>query len=230
METDTKTGWVFLSYALEVNTPVYGGGDGLSVTTVKSMVKGDSCNTAYWQMPNHLGTHVDFPRHFSPEGGTGSDYRAEEFVFSRIGCLDLGEVEPGQIIAVADIDGFDLADDIDLLLVKTGFCAKRNEPVYWQANPGFSPELANFLRGAFPRLRLLGFDSISVSSFTSREIGRAAHRSFLDNPQPILLLEDMDLSEINEKTPFKQIVVAPWQITEADGAPCTVVAEVENEE
>jgi len=40
-----------------------------------------------------------------------------------------------------------------------------------------------------------GFDSISVSSFQNRMVGREAHRAFLDPKAPILLLEDIDLRE-----------------------------------
>lgn len=220
--------WVALSYKLDKNTPAYGNGAGVECIQDKSMAHGDSCNTSRWNFSNHLGTHLDFPRHFGEHGKTLDDYPIEFFVFKRVGFVDLGDVPSGKIISWQDLKLYDIPSDIEILLVKTGFCNKRNSPIYWQENPGFSPQLADDLRNRFPSLRILGFDSISLSSFAHRELGREAHKRFLDHDRPILPLEDMDLSHITETIKFKQVVAAPWMVHGADAAPCTVMAEVCN--
>ncbi len=51
---------------------------------------------------------------------------------------------------------------------------------FWKENYGFHPKLANFIRKNFPKVRIFGFDSISISSFTDRILGREAHKAFLD--------------------------------------------------
>jgi kynurenine formamidase len=230
MKVENRRGrWIFLSYPLNENSPGYGGGGGGKMSPDKSMAQGDSCNTQQWQLSNHLGTHLDFPRHFIEQGRTIDDYAANFFVFKRIGIIDLGSVAPGEVISSKHLARHELSKNIELLIVKTGFSGKRNLPVYWQHNPGFDPELADTLREKLPVLRILGFDSISLSSFAHRELGRKAHRHFLDHPRPILPLEDMALNEISEFDTIRQLIVAPWRISLADGAPCTVMAEIAGE-
>lgn len=221
--------WTYLSYPLGNETPVYGGGDGFRCKQVKSIEHGDSCNTAIWNFSNHLGTHLDFPRHFTATGRTLGDHPLDFFIFNRVECINLEGVSSGEIIGWEHLKSAELSEDIELLLVKTGFCDKRNMPAYWQENPGFSPDLADHLREAFPVLRVMGFDSISLSSFSHRELGREAHRQFLDQHRPILPLEDMDLSMLDSKSLFKQVIVAPLMVLGADAVPCTVMAEVLDE-
>jgi kynurenine formamidase len=222
----SKTRWIYLSHALGQKTPAYGGGEGFYKTIAKSMAKGDSCNTERWTFSNHLGTHTDFPRHFTAHGRTIDDYPLSFFMFSRIGFADMGQVAGGRIISRQDLEPMVLPEDIEILLIKTGFSHKRSLPAYWQENPGFSPDLADWLREAFPSLRVLGFDSISLSSFSHRDLGRQAHKRFLDHERPILPLEDMDLSGIGGASRLKQVIVAPWVVRGADAVQCTVMAEI----
>ena len=218
--------WISLSYPLDEDTPAYGGGKGFQITLDKSMARGDSCNTSTLTFSNHLGTHLDFPRHFAEQGRTLDDYSIDSFIFTRIGFVDLGQIEGGRIISWQDLESVVLPEDIELLLIKTGFCHKRSLPAYCRENPGFSPGLADCLREAFPSLRVLGFDSISLSSFSHRELGREAHKRFLDHERPILPLEDMDLSRVEKTSLIRQTIVAPWMVRGADAVPCTVMAEV----
>ena len=57
-------------------------------------------------------------------------------------------------------------------------------------------------------------------------IGREAHKAFLDPKSPILLLEDMDLREITERSIIQKLTIAPLRIAKCDGLPCTVIAEI----
>ena len=219
--------WIYLSYPLDENTPAYGGGRGFQRITEKSMTQGDSCNTANWSFPNHIGTHIDFPRHFSEHGRTLDDYPAEFFQFDNVGFVHLKDLSSGEIIDWDHLARADIAVDIELLLIKTDFYCKRGQAIYWQENPGFSPELADQLRGTFSQLRVIGFDSISLSSFAHRDLGRKAHRAFLEHRRPILPLEDMNLAQVSDHSAIRCIVVAPWQVAGTDGAPCTVMAEIQ---
>lgn len=221
----TAGAWLFLSYPMGSGSPAFGGGKGATLTPVKQMALGDSCNTGFWRFPNHLGTHLDFPRHFVMHGLVMDDYDAAFFVFENAAVIDLGEVGPGEIISVKQMEGHELPMDIDILMIKTGFCRKRDAVVYWKENPGFSPDLADYLREAFPKLRVLGFDSISLASYAHRELGREAHRRFLQGLRPLLLLEDMDLAQVSGASRFKRVILAPWRVRGADAVPCTVMAE-----
>ena len=73
----------------------------------------------------------------------------------------------------------------------------RRENIYATNNPGLHPDLGRWFRVNYPEIRAVGMDWISISSFAHRETGREAHRAFLDPDgagQPIVILEDMDLS------------------------------------
>ena len=173
--------------------------------------------------PNHSGTHIDFPYHFSPDGKTSNDYPASYWQFDHVDIVDLyGKIVDGQIIGPELFTGLgNLATD--LLLIKTGYGAYRGTDRYTLTPPGLSADLAPFLRVNFPKLRCLGMDLISVSSYSNREEGRKAHHAFL-NPhegEPILLIEDMKL---DQNGPFNKVLVVPLLIEEADGAPCTIFA------
>jgi kynurenine formamidase len=79
--TQNLNKWVYLSYPLNCETPAYGGGDSLKIQHEKSIEKGDSCNTQHWSLSNHMGTHIDFPRHFVQAGKTSEDYGPEFWIF-----------------------------------------------------------------------------------------------------------------------------------------------------
>ncbi|HAG91205.1 MAG TPA: hypothetical protein DCL41_05005 [Bdellovibrionales bacterium] len=115
---------------------------------------------------------------------------------------------------------------MDFLLLRTGFEKRRGEESYWNNNPGFLPEVGFWLREEFPKVRAIGFDFISLTCFQKRELGREAHRAFLnpfkDKP-PILIVEDMKLAHAPHT--LRRIHLAPLMIENADGAPVTVLAE-----
>lgn len=217
--------WIYLSYLIHPEAPAYGGNQAFFDEADKQMGKGDSCNTRLWRMSNHMGTHIDFPRHFSIEGKTLDDYPASFWFFDRITIIFTDPVEHGKILTTKDLNLSTVSADVELLLIKTGFCDLRENPVYWQSNPGLHPDVAQSLRRNFRHLRVIGFDLISLSSFVNRAIGRQAHKAFLDHSKPILLLEDMDLTGINENSMVKQVVIAPIRVKNTDAAPCTVLAE-----
>lgn len=219
--------WQYLSYLIHPEAPAYGGSQAFFDEPDKQMDKGDSCNTKIWRMSNHMGTHIDFPRHFSIKGKVLNDYPADFWFFDRINIIFTSPVESGKILTIEDLNLTTVPTDVELLLIKTGFCDFREDPVYWKSNPGLHPELAAKLHQNFPKLKVIGFDFISLSSFVHRELGRQAHKAFLDTHKPILLLEDMDLKEIDKNVKIMQVVIAPLRVKDSDAAPCTVLAEVE---
>ena len=215
-----------MSHLLHPHAPAYGGSQAFFDEPDKQMERGDSCNTRLWRMSNHMGTHIDFPRHFVCDGDTLDSYPAWFWVYSRIAVIVMDQVEPDQILTAQDIDFSGVPSDMEFLIIKTGFGGFRDDPEYWQRNPGLHPELAPRLRRNFPELRVIGFDLISLSSFAHRELGRQAHKSFLDHSKPVLLLEDMDLTGIDRNSHVQQMVIAPIRVKDADAAPCTVLAEI----
>jgi arylformamidase len=215
---------IFLSHLLDETTPAYGNGPSLTRDQDKLIDRGDSCNTEVWHLPNHLGTHVDAPRHFSREGVTLDQYSAEFWCCAPAWCLEMDGVLPGQILSLAGQEMGPIPEETELLLIKTGFGRYRGQAAYMTEGPGIDPGLADRLRDRLPRLKMIGLDIISLSSFTARDLGRKAHRAFLDHERPILIVEDMDLSQLKGGMAVPQVWVSPVRIRHSDAAPCTVTA------
>jgi len=217
---------IYLSHFMGPDTPFYGGDGSFQVEPLRSMEAGDPCNTCSWSFPNHAGTHIDLPLHFVHGGKRMDDYSPDFWIFHHVAVVDISGVTPGSVISSDMLDTQHIPSSVELLLLKTGFGSTRGTPAYWQAGPVFSPELADYLRSRFSHLRVFGFDAISVSSWTDRATGREAHRAFLGGDRPILLLEDMDLSLVNELQNILSVTVAPLLVAGADASPCTIIAEV----
>ena len=207
---------IFLSHFISENTPLYGGEKSITLRQVKSIKKGDSCNTMYWSFPNHIGTYVDAPSHFLEKGLSISDFNAGFWIFNEVTLIEIFNVKPGCIIEPENINNI---KDCELLLIKTGFEKYRAEEIYWQNSPGLHPKLAYRLKEKSPSLKAVGIDFISISNLNNRTLGRQAHIAFLS--KNILLIEDMKLSCINGN--LKKVIVLPLRVEGADGAPCTVI-------
>ncbi len=218
---------LYLSYILDDTTPTYGNRNKFISEKKSSIVNGDVANDSTINTTVHIGTHIDMPYHFFEDGQTIEDFLIEYFDFKNVLFFEL---EPKSLIIkdelIALLENVEQKELFDLLIIKTGICDKRDEDVFWKENYGFSPDLAKYIRDKFPSIRALGFDSISVSSFANRMLGREAHKAFLNPQKPILLIEDMDLREVNLDTKIKRIIVAPLRIAKCDGLPCTLIAEV----
>ncbi|MDA8141170.1 MAG: cyclase family protein [Desulfobacteraceae bacterium] len=216
---------IWLSHPLSTETPAYGGARGLTCEVASSIQAGATANTSRWSLPNHLGTHVDAPRHFYDRGMTITDYSSDFWIFNHPQLIEVNG-DADTIIEVADLSSA-VAPESDLLLIRTGFERFRHEPYYWQSNPGLSPDIARWLRSSRPKVRAVGVDCISITARAHRSIGRDAHQSFL-NPEidgrPVLLIEDMALEAVSGM--LSRVIVLPFRVLNCDGTPCTVLGEI----
>ncbi len=218
---------IYLSYILDKNTPTYGNRNKFVCEKKSDISKGDIANDSSINSTVHIGTHIDMPYHFFEDGQTIEDFDINYFRFKNILFIDM---IPENIIIKDDlIEILESKSDkqsYDMLIVKTGICNSRDKKSFWETNYGFNPSIAKYLREKFPNIRVIGFDSISVSSFSDRMLGREAHKAFLNSKEPILLLEDMDLTQLNKDSNILQLDIAPLRIAKCDGLPCTIIAEV----
>lgn len=217
---------IYLSHSITPDTPAYGNRNKVNLKKKSSITNGDVANDSFLETTVHIGTHIDFPYHFYENGQTIEDYDANFWFFNTPLLID---IKPkSRVIFTELIDALEQYEqkNYDILVVKTGICHQRHNSVFWEENYGFDPKLYDYLIVKYPSLRIFGFDTISVSSFLHRDIGREAHRRFLNPEKPILLLEDMDLASISSDTRIKNIIVSPLRIENCDGSPCTVFAEL----
>jgi len=213
---------VYLSYILDKNTPTYGDKNRFEQIKKSDMDRGDIANDTSISTTVHIGTHIDMPYHFYKNGETIESFDANFWFFNRVLFL---EIKPdGYIVKDELIKKLDSIEDIgyEILVVKTGICYKRESKEFWAENYGFHPDIYNYLVDKFPKIRVVGFDSISVSSLTDRMLGRESHKRFLNPRKPILLLEDMDLREVNKNHTIQELIISPLRISKCDGLPCTV--------
>ena len=217
-----QTTIITLSHSLSPSTPGYGGKSCFQQETTKSLARGDSANGLKWTLANHSGSHVDVPLHFMNQGRSLTDFAPSDWFFSRPFLVDV-KAQPDQILTEEVLKS--VPQDAEAVLVRTGFESHRGDAVYWENNPGWAPSAGAWLRAYRPRVRLIGFDFISLSAYQHRELGREAHRVFLkdgEGAQPILIGEDLKLSAL-QKSP-EWMIVAPLLVQGADGAPVTIFA------
>jgi len=213
---------IFLSYILNEQTPTYGSRNKFEQIKKSNISNGDVANDTTITTTVHIGTHIDMPYHFYENGQTIKDYDIDFWKFNNPLFIQLKQdsliINEQLIKKLKSVK----KSDYDILIIKTGICERRGEDSFWQKNYGFHKNIYDFLVKEFPTIRIIGFDSISVSSFSNRMIGRESHKRFLNPKKPILLLEDMDLRYVDNKTNFKEIIVSPLRIDNCDGLPCTV--------
>jgi len=213
---------IYLSHSLNKSTPTYGNRNHFEQIKKSDMSKGDVANDTFISTTVHIGTHIDMPYHFYEHGQTIEDYNANFWQFKKVLFV---EIEPNSLIIHNELlQTLDSIEDIgyELLIVKTGICHRRDKEVFWHENYGFHAEIYDYLIERFPSVRVLGFDSISVSSIQDRMMGREAHKRFLNPKKPILLLEDMDLKCLSFRSKLKEVLISPLRIEKCDGLPCTV--------
>jgi kynurenine formamidase len=220
--------FIFLSYKIDSDAPIYGGKTGFLLRTASSIKNGNNANTQKWELPNHLGTHIDFPYHFYENGQTSDFFPPEFWIFDgvKIQVLEVSLSEKKFLIEPEHIERHNFNSDADFLILKTGFGKYRNKEKFWKYNPGISVETAEWIIKNFKKIRVIGIDSISISSWQHRDIGRKVHKKLLNPKNPILIIEDMDLSKVNRDTIFKMIYVSPLMVSSSDGVPLTILAEV----
>lgn len=218
--------WIRLSHFLTPNTPGYGGSSCFELVQENCINKGDSCNKQTWNLSNHAGTHIDFPKHFYKDGKSLNDFDSSYFISEAPFIVELENIIPGQIIGIEAFSHFDIPVETDFLILKTNWENKRHEVLYYLKNPGLCPDIADFLRLKLPSVRFIGFDFISISSFCHRDIGKKAHKAFLNPEKPILIIEDLSLNSINAMDKLKRVIISPLLVENTDGSPVNIVGEL----
>lgn len=236
--------YAYLSYNLDEDSPVYKGLKKPSIVH-RSTISKDGYNTYVLCAENHSGTHVDAPRHFLEDGKSISDYDLEKLIFNNVLILEIPQA-PDSEISLQDFQNIIEKDEnlnskgenkniwksVDFILIVTGFFKYRQKNLekYLTENPGINSDVINFLRENFPLLRAIGIDSVSISCFNNPDNATKAHKTAFikkDNyGEPLLLVEDMDLSSISAENNIKQLFLIPWQFNGVDSAPCTVIAQL----
>jgi len=217
--------WILLSHVITTSTPSYNLGPSIEIEPYKLIARGDSSNSYLIKLYNHLGTHVDSPRHFDERGRAITDYKPEELIFTKPVLIDItkkageGITREDLKLVKSEIEG------ADALLIRTGVQKLRDEDPITFACDGvyLTPEAAEYIVEELNNLRALGLDAISISSPKHREEGRKSHKKLLTG-RDFLIIEDMNL--MGKPKNLKQLIISPIMIEGIDSSPCTVWAEI----
>lgn len=163
-----------LTYALTPDFPLFPIYDPVEVAD-KFVVERDGFFVRHWSLDEHCGTHVDAPAHFGGEQ-TVERIPAEELVLEAV-VVDVRErverdhdatLVPDDVLAWERRHG--ALPERCALFALTGWGARVRDPAaYLNADaggtlhsPGFSGELAEFLREERPGVRCIGLDTASL--------------------------------------------------------------------
>lgn len=179
----------------------------------------DGVSVQRYAAATHVGTHVDAPRHFLPDGATIDELPLERFAGPGV-VLDIRREAAEEIslaavrAAAADVGGI---EDGDLVFVRTGWGARFDDVEAYERYPWLAAEVGDWLleRG----VTLLGVDTFSPDR--PRAMRPAdweaypIHRTLLSAGVPIaegLYLEDVAGDRL-------EVVGFPVKLAGGDGAP-----------
>jgi len=215
---------VLLSHVFDNDTPSYGNRDRISIEQISEISKGETANSTKWSFStNHLGTHIDMPKHFFDKGQTITEVPIDFWFSDNVQLIDIPCIEAKLIESIHLFENIDF--ETEALFIRTGYEKFRKTNKYWNDNPGLSAGLGVWLRKNRPNIKIIGFDFISLTSWKYRSEGKLAHMAFLDpfkDGHPICIIEDMTL--VNIKSTINELVVAPIFIKNSNGGPVTVFA------
>lgn len=222
-------GFVRLSHDIRGKDPGWPGNPKFCYEQFTSTKNGDPANTYRMKLFNHFGTHLDAPNHFNPGGIKISQVPMERFVYERPLLVEIPKGDR-ELVTPEELDEHARRlRDSDLLLVRSGWRRLRaTEPERYAAEgPGFSPEACEYLIEAFPDLKAVGMDWISLAAYRRPEEGELSHRILCGVHHPgqyVIIVEDIDLDELPEEP--RKVYAIPLFPEEVDSSPCTVFAEV----
>ena len=174
------------------------------------------------------------PYHFDPEG-LSLDRVPVDFWLCKSPFLIEYSVQPGEIITLTSLLPLlrKVPVETDLLLIRSGIeTLRRSEPgTYFFHGAGLVPEIGLWLRRN-RKLKMFGFDWISLTCYENRTLGRDAHKAFLSstinetkNLNPVHIVEDIKLSDA--PTALMNVLVSPLLYRQADGSPVSVWGNIE---
>jgi arylformamidase len=219
-----------ISYTLDAVSPRYPGNPVNEVRPVLSMGEGHACNAAVVTLFTHNGTHIDMPRHYHGEGQCVAEAQVSELIFHRPALLSLN-MEGGQAITAEMLRVHEsMIRGKDLLLLQTGSHAHRYTEHYTASIPYLTMEAAQYLKTR-QGVRAIGIDALSIANPEQQDLGDAVHRVLLgaQDGEPILIIEDLDLSQAELITRFTKVYAIPLFVDGADSMPCTVFGECSDE-
>lgn len=205
-----------LTHFIEDGMTAYSEEEKAQITTL-STIKEEGYSVLRIQLATHTGTHIDLPKHIFKDGIGLDEVNLEKFIGRAliIDCRNLKVIDKEFLINyIKEIE------NVEYLILKTGWEKYWNKSEYFSEYPVLSVEGANFL-GNIESLCGIGVDCISVDEENNKEL--INHKILLSKGK--IIIENLSsLNEINSK--FK-IILAPLKLKNVDGSPTRVYGIIE---
>jgi kynurenine formamidase len=186
-----------------------------------------------WSFDEHCGTHVDAPAHFSPDAATVDQIPPAQLVLEaavidvrdRVAHDDDALVLPDDVLAWERRHG-ELPEHCAVLAL-TGWGSRAGDPQAFLNKdgegvlhtPGFSGEVADFLKAERPQVQAIGIDTASLDIGASGDF--PAHVSWL--PSGRFGIENLaQLEQVPEAGAM--VVVGAPKFAQGSGGPARVLA------
>jgi len=204
-----------LSQELDENTQVFPGDPNLKLLQWSNYtIQGYKSETIF--TTSHIGTHIDAPSHFNPDGISVEKIPLEKTVIlSKAKVLRIKK-DDDEKIEPKDLKEFDIVQN-DTLLIYTGWSLNRQKDNYFKNNPGLSKLGADYL--AELKINLIGIDSPNIDPAIDKEF--SAHRIFSIKNIPII--ENLiNLDKINQESFI--FIALPLKLKYSSGSPVRAIA------
>lgn len=222
--------YVELSYVVTEEDPVYPDNPKDIFEPRTRIEKGDASNSTYVHHFTHNGTHIDAPFHFDKNGKKIDQIPLEDLIYEKPAFVNIA-IEPSGRITKEDLN---VPDGSDLVIIRTGFgkFRKENPAMYRFMFPGFEKAAVRYIREDLRSVKAVMVDFISVDQIVEgADSGYPIHNCFMSpfkSPErPVLIIEDANLEPIAGRN-VKRVFVMPVRFKGLDGAPVSIVAEVED--
>jgi len=195
---------------LDENLPTYPHNTPFSIEPIKRMSRGDGSNLSTLHLGAHSGTHVDAPRHFF-DAGPGAEALPLDLLIGRARVV---EVRSRQGISAEDLAGFNLSEDLRLL-IKTPNSRLWGSKEFHSDYVGVTESGARHL--VDHGVKVVGVDYLSVEVFEAP--GKPAHHVLLG--AGTIVIEGLNLRDVDPGV--YDMFCLPLRVVGCDGAPARVV-------
>jgi arylformamidase len=206
---------VDLTHAFDNGMPVFPGLPDPAFESA-STVEADGFALTRYAMVNHIGTHIDAPSHRIAGGDSLDEIGLERLVTDAV-TIDVSRRAPHGEISLAELEPqLERIRPGDLVLFLSDNARNYGRAAYWTeySYPGVEAAEALIARGVSG----VGFDGpsadpVASTTFVMHDVWLGAGRVIIEN-----------LCNLDLVPPRFPIVVAPFKVAHANGAPARVLA------
>lgn len=210
--------FIDLSHPIENKMPVFPGTPEVKIKQFSTIAK-EGYAEKELELATHIGTHMDAPAHMIDGGKSLDEYQISDFTgrafMIPFAYDDIDDMEQKEYLSQYENE----IRESEFIILKTGWSEKWGTDEYFKNYHALDKTGAEYLSGF--RIKGIGLDAISIDQYDNEKFD--AHYEILGNE--ILIIENLTNLDKIRSSSFK-LYAFPLRITDADGSPLRVVAEI----